>query len=149
MGVVWAWRGDGAGQDSVAMLGATWSAWFFPTLPSLHGVMNGFLLVCGRGPSLKSILTKAQNTHPSRPASQPACVLSSEHSQPPVHLLQTGAVSVSQRWLKWEAFPLKHKWFSSSIYNITGDFCNALFTAKTHLLRERTAVCQGCPIRKV
>ena len=64
-------RGEGAGQDSVARLGATWSAWFFPTLPSLHSVMNGFLLVCGRGPSLNSILTKAQNTHPSKPASQP------------------------------------------------------------------------------
>lgn len=68
-------RGDcrskaGAGQDSVAILGATWSAWFFPTLPSLHGVMNGFLLVCGYSPSLKSILTKAQNTHPSRQAGQ-------------------------------------------------------------------------------
>ena len=53
----------------MARLGATWSAWFFPTFPSLHCVMNGFLLVCGRGPGLKSILTKAQNTHPSQPAS--------------------------------------------------------------------------------
>lgn len=44
-------------------------------------------------PGLKSILTKAQNTHPSQPASQPACVLASEHSQPPVHLLQTGSVT--------------------------------------------------------
>lgn len=68
MGVAWAWS-EGAGQDSAARLGATWSAWFFPTLPSLHGVMNGFLLVCGRGPGLKSILTKAQNTHSSQPAS--------------------------------------------------------------------------------
>lgn len=64
-------RREGAGQDSVARLGATWSAWFFPMLPSLHSVMNGFLLVCGHGPGLKSILTKAQNTHPSQPASQP------------------------------------------------------------------------------
>lgn len=83
----------GAGQHSVASLGATWSAWFFPMFPSLHSVMNGFLLVCGRGPGLKSILTKAQNTHPSQPASQPPCVLASEHSQPAVHLLQTGSVT--------------------------------------------------------
>lgn len=94
LGVETAGRREGAGQSSVARFGATWSAWFFPTFPSLHSVMNGFLLVCGHGPGLKSILTKAQNTHPSQPAIQPACVLASEHSQPPVHLLQTGSVAL-------------------------------------------------------
>lgn len=63
-------RGEGAGRDPAARLGATWSAWFFPMFPSLCCVMNGFLLVCGRGLGLKSILTKAQNTHPSQPVSQ-------------------------------------------------------------------------------
>lgn len=44
-------EGGGPVQDSAARLGATWSAWFFPTFPSLHALMNGFLLVCGRSPT--------------------------------------------------------------------------------------------------
>lgn len=81
---------------------------FSPRCRSLHSVMNGFLLVCGRGPSLKSILTKAQNTHTSRPAS----VFASENSQTAVHLLQAGAASLSHQrdWLhlKWRLFLFKH-----------------------------------------
>lgn len=59
-------------------LGATWSARFFPMFPSLYSIMNGFLLVCGRGLILNSILTKSQNTHSSQSVSQsvslPACL---------------------------------------------------------------------------
>lgn len=51
-------------------LGATWSARFFPMFPSLYSIMNGFLLVCGCGLSLNSILPKSQNTHSSQPVSQ-------------------------------------------------------------------------------
>lgn len=92
VGVAWAWRLQEMRWGRPELSGQAWCyvvALVFPTLPSLHSVMNGFLLVCGHGPSLKSILTKAQNTHPN----QPACVLASEYSQPPVHLLQTGSVS--------------------------------------------------------
>lgn len=64
-------------------LGATWSARFFPMFPSLYSIMNGFLLVCGRGLSLNSILTKSQNTHSSQSVSQsvslPACLPTSQH----------------------------------------------------------------------
>lgn len=73
-------------------LGATWSARFFPMFPSLYCVMNGFLLVCGRGLSLNSILTKSQNTHSSQSASHPASILPSECWRPPFHLLQTVSV---------------------------------------------------------
>lgn len=90
-----------ASQDSGKRLGATWSARFFPMFPSLYSIMNGFLLVCGRGLSLNSILTKSQNTHSSQsvsqsvslPACQPASILASECSRPPFHLLQTHSVT--------------------------------------------------------
>lgn len=76
VGVAWAWRlqereRPGAGQDPVARLGATWSAWFFP-----HGsfpVLSNEWLPTGLWPwpRLKEYTYQGPEYTP-QPASQPA-----------------------------------------------------------------------------
>lgn len=97
-------RGDCRRWGRPELSGQAWCyvvALVFPTLPSLHSVMNGFLLVCGHGPSLKSILTKAQNTHPNQPASLCPGLWILPTASPPAADWLSLSLANRPKWKEW------------------------------------------------
>lgn len=127
-------------------LGATWSARFFPMFPSLYSIMNGFLLVCGCGLSLNSILTKSQNTHSTQPVSQHPGLWVFRTTFPPATNTPSEHWLQWQQWLQWnilwrflchmtllKVFTLQLKWHVSTL----------TFLRCTDKVGEGGAVCFG------